>query len=284
MEPDFTQTILCPVDFSELSADALREAVLLATCGKSRVVAMHASWFEAPPYFTEAQWQQLQDQLQESLAGGRRFLESFVTTTLGANAAEVEKVVVEGVAADRILAQAAKTNAGLIVMGTHGRSGWNRWTLGSVAERVLRESSVPVLTVRGKPPEHIRHILCPVNDTGASRIALSRAASLAACFDATVTALHVHDPHGGGSISDLCSWVPADARARCAVRELALRGNAAEEIVRLTMEGSYDLLVLAAPRRRFFEGMVLGTTVARAVRHAACPVLSVPAADHPLPG
>jgi len=54
----------------------------------------------------------------------------------------------EALPADGIGQLAALKNANLIVMGTHGRSGLNRWMLGSVAERVLRESLVPVLTVR----------------------------------------------------------------------------------------------------------------------------------------
>jgi nucleotide-binding universal stress UspA family protein len=66
--------------------------------------------------------------------------------------------------ADGILQLAALKNADLIVMGTHGRSGLNRWMLGSVAERVLRESPVPVLTVRSAPHETIRRVLCPVHD------------------------------------------------------------------------------------------------------------------------
>jgi nucleotide-binding universal stress UspA family protein len=49
----------------------------------------------------------------------------------------------------------------------------------------------------------------------------------------------------------------------------------AEEIVKLATEEPYDLVVLGAARRRFFEGMVLGTTTLRTVRHAPCPVLTV---------
>ena len=54
-----------------------------------------------------------------------------------------------------------------------------------------------------------------------------------------------------------------------------MEGRSTEEIIRIATEGHYDLLVIGAPRRRFFEGMVLGTTTLRAVRHAPCPVLTV---------
>jgi hypothetical protein len=76
---------------------------------------------------------------------------------------------------------------------------------------------------------------------------------------------------GGG----FCKWVPAEERARCLIRELVRHGDPAEEIVKLTTEEPYDLVVLGAARRKFFEGMILGTTTLRTVRHAPCPVLTV---------
>jgi nucleotide-binding universal stress UspA family protein len=99
---------------------------------------------------------------------------------------------------------------------------------------------------------------------------------VAACFDAALTVLHVHESHGAAPIANLCGWIGAESRARCEIRELERHGDAAGEIVRMASEEPCDLLVLGAPRRRFFEGMVLGTTTIRAVRHAPCPVLSVP--------
>jgi len=174
-----------------------------------------------------------------------------------------------------ILARAADAGAGLIVMGTHGRTGYNRWMMGSVAERVLRESPVPLLTVRGPSGGTARRILCPVTDTKVSREALGVAAELAGCFGATLTALHVREPHAVAAPPDLCVWMPAEERARCNVREVVRHGDAAAEIVGLAAEEPFDLLVLGAPRRTFFDGLVLGTTTLRAVRHAPCPVQTV---------
>jgi nucleotide-binding universal stress UspA family protein len=275
--------ILCPVDFSEVSAHALRYADMLSRCGNARVIAAYANWFEAPPYFTKGRIAELQSEFRDSLGQAERTLADFVRSTLGDRSAGVETPVVEALPADGIRQLAAGTHAGLIVMGTHGRSGLNRWILGPVTEKILRESPVPVLTVRNAPKGPIRRILCPVSDTEESRSALAAAANFAACFDAAVTALHVHEGHGAGSIPNLCAWIPAQERSRCEIRELVRHGNAAEEIIKATTEGEYDLLVLGAARRRFFEGMVLGTTTLRAVRHAPCPVLSTGGAQAEAP-
>jgi nucleotide-binding universal stress UspA family protein len=268
-------TILCPVDFSELSGHALRHAARLAACGDAKLIALFANWFDAPPYFTEGRIEELTREFRDSQAAAEQSLAAFVRSTLGEMAPAVEIRVAEGLPADVILAQAAGSGAGLIVMGTHGRTGYNRWTMGSVAERVLRESPVPLLTVRGPSEGQIRRILCPVADTEISREALGLAAELAGCFGATLTALHVREPRAAAAPPDLCAGMPAEERTRCNIREVERHGDAASEIVRLAAEESFDLLVLGATRRTFFDGLVLGATTIRAVRHAPCPVLTV---------
>ncbi len=267
--------ILCPVDFSELSAHALRFAAHLASVGSGRILAAYANSFEAPPYFTEGRIEELRREFVESREAAERGLKEFAESALGSRPAAIETRVIEGLPADVIRKLASETPAGVIVMGTHGRTGYNRWTLGSVAERVLRESSVPVATVRGEWKSPIRRILCPVNDTEVSRKALSTAADLAKRLDADLTALYVEEAHAANRIPNLCAWIPAEERARCSISELVRRGDPPEEIVGLTSEQDFGLLVIGAPRRKFFQGMVLGRTTLRAVRHAPCPVLTV---------
>ena len=272
-------TILVPVDFSEISAHALRTAALLREhCGRGNLIAMHANRFEAPPYFTPGRMAELQREFRDALAFAEQSLEAFVESTLGTT--DIARVrAVDAFPADGIRDLAAREKPDLIVMGTHGRSGLNRWMLGSVAERVLRESPVPVLTVRSAPREPLRRVLCPVHDTAVSRRALTLAAGITACFEASLTVFHVREPSGANPVVDLCSWVPREERARCDIRELVREGDASQEIVKLAAEESFDLVVLGAARRGFFNGMVLGTTTLRTVRHAPCPVLTVGMGD-----
>ena len=64
MQTELPETILCAVDFNELSVHALREAAMLARCGHSRLVAVYANWLEAPPYFTETQITDLREEMR----------------------------------------------------------------------------------------------------------------------------------------------------------------------------------------------------------------------------
>jgi nucleotide-binding universal stress UspA family protein len=65
----------------------------------------------------------------------------------------VNTMVAEGHPAEQIINVAQEINAGLIAMSSHGRSGLGKWALGSITDKVLHESSIPVLTVRAKQPK-----------------------------------------------------------------------------------------------------------------------------------
>lgn len=278
MEPGSFQRILSAVDFSGHSAAALRFAAGLRRCGRARLAALYAESFLPPPYFTEAQMGQFSQQWSEWKQGAGDALRRFVAETLGSESEEVETLLLEVPPAEAILHAATTWRADLVTMGTHGRSGLSRYLLGSVAERVLRGSPIPVLVARqGTGSSPMRNIVCPVNDSPVALRSLRLASQLAQCFQATLTVLHVREPgQVPGSIGDLCAWIPPAERTRCTIRELAREGEAAHEIVRLVPELGCDLLVIGARHRRFADSTVLGTTTVRVLRHVACPILAVP--------
>lgn len=273
--------ILCPVDFSDLSALALRHAALMARCGNARLTVAYANSFSPPPYFTESRMADLERQFRDSMREAESALRDFAFKQLDADMApSIDLRVIEAAPVDAINRLARETKAGMIVMGTHGRTGMSRMMLGSVAERVLRESGIPVLTVRGDASGELaapKNILCPVNNTPAARHAIEAAAAFARCFGGNVIALHVKESDGARAIDDLCAWLPEEARPHCTVRELTGGADAATEIISRARESPYDLLVMGSQHRRFFDSTVLGVTTARVVRHAPCPVLTVPA-------
>lgn len=268
------ETILCPVDFSEISREALRYAGLLAGCGRSRLVVAYADRYEPPPYFTAARLAELEEEHREALRGFGDSLRAFVQETLGSQTVPTETRLLEAYPADGIRDLAAREAAQLIVMGTHGRGGWNRLAMGSVAERVLRESPVPVLTVRNAAPLKLQNVLVAVDDSALARRALHLASEVAGCFHAALTVLHVKEAGSRTPIESLCEWIEPERRQRCQIKEAVRHGEAAKEIVSQAAEMACDLLVVGGQRHRFFEGRVLGTTTVRVVRHAPCPVLA----------
>jgi nucleotide-binding universal stress UspA family protein len=268
--------IVVPVDFSEFSAEALKYASAVHRCAGAKATALYANAFAPPPYFTESRLAEFERQYRESFQEARKALAEYVRATLGDAGAEFGSHVVEGSPADAVTAFAGTVGADLLVLGTHGRTGLNRLMLGSVAERVVRESRIPVLTVRRRAPGEaasIRRILCPVNDSAAAREALRIAGGLAGCLGARLTILQILKPGAQHVVRSIC---PPAAAAACEIEQIARAGDAAEEIVSASAETGCDLAVIGATHRVFFDATVLGTTTLRVIRHARCPVLTVP--------
>jgi hypothetical protein len=103
---------------------------------------LHAETLDAPPYFTRAQIDSLEAEAQATRTRAIEFLRAFVQPHVSV---PVEVEIDARVPTDAILRASVGTD--LVVMGTHGRRGPSRWWLGSVAERVLRETTVPLLVV-----------------------------------------------------------------------------------------------------------------------------------------
>lgn len=138
--------ILCPVDFDDTSADAVKEAAALALHGGSILVLLHV--VQINPLAAQG--------AAEGYAAGQMYETQveFARKQIGQIAANIpagvkHEIVVElGEPGDSIVAAEQILGADLVVMATHGRRFLTRIVLGSVAERVVRGLSVPVLTVR----------------------------------------------------------------------------------------------------------------------------------------
>ena len=141
--------ILVPVDGSDTSMRGLGEAMAIARQSGGQLCLFHVvnELVLDYPYSAHSSGMTLVDSLRDLGNGILKRAEDLAAK----EGLSVESVLFEGFggsAADPIVAQARKWNADLIVMGTHGRRGLRRLAMGSDAEVVVRESSVPVLLVR----------------------------------------------------------------------------------------------------------------------------------------
>ena len=270
------QRVVCAVDFSQTSADALKYAAMFAACGGAELHVVHAILLEPPVYFTHSQLDELHKQHGRSLAAAERTLSEFTAETLrDSTPGPVVSMIVDGPAADAVVEYARSRHAGLIVMGTHGRSGFSRMLLGSVAEKLIRASPSPVLIVRaGRAASAIRHVLCPVNGTPMARRALQLAADIACCARAVLTVMHVvEETFASENLDDVRAWLNAGPPCGCEVRETRRTGNPAAEIIHGATAIGADLIVIGATHKPFADATVLGSTTVRVARHAHVPVL-----------
>jgi nucleotide-binding universal stress UspA family protein len=286
MERFKPKLILAPTDFSDLATYALDYAQKMARCSGAKLLVVYADPFLPPPHFTALQMDAVVDSLNHSKQAAREYLQHYVKEKVNLSV-EMESLLVDDLPVPAIVKTADQRQVDLIVMGTHGRSGISRAMLGSVTERVLRETTKAVLTVRQKkgtlqvPGEiNIKKVLCPVNFSDVSRQTLVHAGSVAQCFGAELTVLHVSETALSSTAMEaekgrLCKWIPAELRQSCHVREIIENGNAAEQILTLAGQMGCDMIVMGAQHRRFFDSTIIGTTTVRVTRHAPCPVLTV---------
>jgi len=144
--------ILVPTDFSEPAGAALKWATTLAREFDSHLYLLHVVPEPyAYPWGTELSSLPLAEILTQSEEAARQRLGELATET-GLPADRVTVEVVVGTPVDQVITMVTEETIDLVVLGTHGRGPVGHLLLGSVAERVVRRSPVPVLTVHGDLP------------------------------------------------------------------------------------------------------------------------------------
>jgi nucleotide-binding universal stress UspA family protein len=281
--PQFApQSILCPVDLSSASPTVLRWARLFAETYRAKLEVLYADYLEYPPYFLPSQVEDLAAKEKQHRAALEESLVALACGNLGPSVRH-EITILEGHPVEAILEHAATRHPGLIVMGSHGRSGVARVRLGSVAEHVMREAATPTVVVRALAGEQdqprISRVLCPVNFTEQGQQCLELSARVAAAFRAQLVVVHSIEQEGADleeTRDRLCQWIPRTVRQDCYVTEAVRHGNPAEQILLAARDAAVDLIVLVARRRPFLEFTTLGTTTERVMRHADSAVLVLP--------
>lgn len=147
----FRRVLVC-LDGSSVAEQALPYAVEVAERFASKVVLLQVIHLSSSLAAAAAQGAErvLQEETDRLAGEARAYLEQ-VAAPLREKGLDVEAVALEGAPADAIVSYAADNEVDLIAIGTHGRKNLGRLVFGSVADRVLKHSSIPVLTI--KPQE-----------------------------------------------------------------------------------------------------------------------------------
>jgi nucleotide-binding universal stress UspA family protein len=216
-----------------------------------------------------------------------------------ANVALIERVQ-QGDPAKVILSHADSLQADVIVLGTHQRTGIDRFANGSVAEHVAARAAVPVLIVpyrrRTVAVEPFRHLAVAVDFGAGSNRAIEQALALASGPADRITLLHVVPGFSSGVPPYLYRYgvaeyqdqllrdarrrlqlaVPVKRRTGAAIHVRVLSGETTTEISRVVESIGANLLVVGVPKRGVVSRALFGTTAARLLRQSRVPVLTVP--------
>jgi nucleotide-binding universal stress UspA family protein len=218
----------------------------------------------------------------------------------GVTTRDIEVTAEAGEPVAVIVDQAVSRRSNLLVMATHGRRGFDRLLLGSVAEKVLRLAPCPVLTVPPHAPDAppgvaLSKILCPIDFSPAALQAVGVAADLARRANAALVVVQVieflaeEDPHESAhfDVPEFRRHLLQDAHRRLdafladqprldrGVATRVVAGRAYREILQMADEERPDLIVMGAQGRGGSSLVPLGSTTQQVVRGASCPVMTV---------
>jgi nucleotide-binding universal stress UspA family protein len=298
--------ILCPTDLSDASVRALTCAAALARWYAAQLTVLHV----VPTFDPIAAGRSTFDGgvlmvVPRSREEVREEMRIF-TDSAGIGSLDLTLAAEDGDPARTIVDHSLASAADLVVMGTHGRSGFERLLIGSVAERVVQKAPCPVLLV----PPHLtaampgdvtfRRILCPMDFSPSALRAFGFALDLARQADGVVTVLYAlewlaeEEPreYTHFNVPEYRRYLIQDAHERVrtliaersrtsnAIEDRVVEGRAYREILRFATESATDLIVMGAQGRGGLGLTLFGSSTQQVVRAATCPVLTVRGTDH----
>jgi nucleotide-binding universal stress UspA family protein len=282
--------ILCPVDFFPASDAAVNYAAGLAENYAATIHLLHVVTpvpVGAYEYAFDAT--EIMKSLEKrSMAEMKELVER---TKKAGVAAEAELRV--GDVYEEIKAAIEEVKPDLIVMGTHGRRGVERWFMGSTTEKLLRHSPVPLVTISAAGEKSFAaprfgRILVTTDFSEGTPDALAYAFSVAQENESQVTLLHVvhdvaadlsgkyHESLINGVRKQLDEMVPAEAKNWCNIVTRIETGVPYRIILRTLENEKVDLLVMNIHGKGMLDRALLGSTAERVVRAASCPVMLIP--------
>lgn len=252
------RNILVPLDGSSFAELAIPTAAALANAMGASLVLMHVRDVAPPDYRAG----------EAALAAQRTiFLAKAVTDAERRFDVKAATCLLDGNAIDAICHYAAEIEDALIVMSSHGRTGWSRAWLGSVADGVMRHATTPVLMLSDGDVVHdptagwplpFHGILVPLDGTSFAEAALSHAAAIAEASRATLTVLHVVTPVAPPAPEVPTSYVSPTELIDELTDSIAERSR--ERMARLVPE-----LRLSHPALDIRDEVVIGDSVARII-------------------
>jgi nucleotide-binding universal stress UspA family protein len=299
--------ILVPIDFSRPSLKAIPYALAISRQFGAHVHLLHVTDVAQQPPPTL-----LTLPLMPQSEWNHRFMKRLQALVLryrtDGNVSALEPRT--GTAYEEICAVTRELKADLIVIATHGYTGYERMFLGSTAERVVQHSPCPVLVVR----QHIRHwngsidprtrtgfrirrILAPTDFSECSRAGFDYALQLARDFKAELRLVHVINPHAYPFGDKYVALDPAQlmretehaaqkrmrsmaARAKTRYSVRVIHGSPAIQIRNAANE-DVDLIVISTHGRTGLGHILIGSVAEHVVRYAHCPVLVIPSRPSP---
>lgn len=283
----FLKKILWVTDFSDEAQDAFQYAKAFADAFKAEILALHVVPDFSPTLYDTASV--IRGELEKRVDFIKKKAEERLEKTKKSKKTSFKTIVKAGNASKIIIKTSEEENVDLIVMGRKGISAIEKIFIGSVANQILRNSSVPILLTQKKSGKsRFNKILVPTDFSAREEIERDYAWKIAKGFNSEITLLHVlelHDyefsPQELDSMFDSLLNKLKKRKKRekedINVSEEVVRAiNASIGVVDYTETYKHDLIVISTCVHSRVERFFLGSTTEKVISHSQVPIFAIP--------
>ena len=281
------QRILVPTDFSSHAAAALEHAVVLGARYGAEITLLHVDEFSVSPLGALGIRDASVDMYQEKKADFLAHQLDSLALSVQEAAVRVKTQVAQGRAYKVIIEEGERQEYDLVVIATRGLTALSTHLIGSTAERVVRLSRQPVLSVCDRPKhgDKVESILCPTDLSPAANVALSYALSLAIEHKSTLYIQYVSELEKPERSDEIRARMPNllehHPRAQNVKVEYVFDRDVepSNSIIRFAIDRQISLIVMSTHGRKGLRRVFIGNNTAEVVRQSEGPVLTV---THPV--
>ncbi|UCH15157.1 MAG: universal stress protein [Bacteroidales bacterium] len=272
-----TNNILVPVDFREESLSALRFAVKIAQSIEGKIVMLYV--IEEQGFFTNIVLSEEQREMIHKSAADK--LKALKKEEKSLEKIPVETVVKKGKVYSQIVDTSIEINAKLIIMGRTDSSDWKKNFTGTNTLHIIRESEIPVITVRNDRHLLDDHILLPLNLRSSIKEKVGKAIEVAHLLKARISILTVLD-------TDLVSIelkvnnrlyelkkIFNKYNIECTTNLIESREDISKIINSYSKEINADIIMIMTQQELDFHDYIIGTTAQEIINNSELPVISI---------
>lgn len=270
--------ILTPVDFSETSQQALDHAIFMAKVFNAKLFLVHV--IEPSSYqFDMKEMMALNDKIKILAHKKLDELAAVIHTEQGIYKPEI--MIETGNITSAIVEAADKIKADIVVMGTHGVSGFAEFFMGSNAYKVVTQANCPVLTVQKHATRKgFQNIALPIDDSHASRQKVKHAVEFAKHYGSVVHVVALmpdNEPDTRHKFDVMLKQVNEYLEAHdIPKKNKSIVGiNFAKHVMKYANDNNCDLIMIMTEQDQSLTSYIVGPTAQQVVNHSQIPVLSI---------
>jgi nucleotide-binding universal stress UspA family protein len=274
------QSILVPTDFSPAAASALRYAARLAQRFLAKLQVLYVEPFVQPLDEMAMAFGQATFDNERTVTVAREQLLRHIEENVPPSVM-YDAIVSVGATVQAIVTEARESNAEMIVMGTHGRSGVGRLIAGSVTEAVMRIAPIPVIAVPAwmdaEEMADVRAVVCPIEYVPSCYEALRTVATIAAAdarFIIVRGVLTDDLAESADELEKIKKWIPPALATHCEYSILSSR-HLADRVISLAAAAGADMIVASEVVSKSMTDLLQGTFAERVIQQSGCPVLTI---------